>query len=219
MSKPARDQLESKCGECLLFGAIQGLADGLIMVDTEGRIFHLNRRAEELLGQGNTTRKLGMDMADMLADQPLEKFWLSAREESGPVTGDLRYPDGMMLRATVTHCLSTSGDPIGRALLLRDITNEKKIQVELSDSVARRLMDMTGGLEPTGDLEHLTRREMQILRLLAGGLTNAAIASKLNVSINTVATHMKHLFTKLEVRTRSEAAAFAVSHGMHPPNR
>jgi len=219
MTKPARENLDSRCGECLLFGAIQGLADGLIMVDTEGKIFHLNRRAEELLGQGKSTRKLGVEMTTILADQPLEKFWLSARDEGAPVTADLHYPGGITLRATITHCLSASGAPIGRALQLRDITNEKKIQVELSDSVARKLVDMAGGIEPTGDLEHLTRREMQILRLLAGGLTNAVIATRLNVSANTVASHMKHLFAKLDVSTRSEAAAFAVTHGMIPPKK
>ena len=156
-------------------------------------------------------------MAEILAGQPLEKSWLSALDESVPVTADLRCRDGITLRATLTQCLSASGEPIGRALLLRDITHEKKIQVELSASVARKLINMTGGPEPVGDLDHLTRRETQVLRLLATGLTNASIAAELHVSSNTVATHLKHLYTKIGVKTRSEAAANAVAHGMHPP--
>lgn len=54
--------------------------------------------------------------------------------------------------------------------------------------------------------EELTLREIDVLRLLAAGLQNKEIASKTSVSVNTVKTHTKHIFEKLGVRTRVQAA-------------
>ena len=208
--------LDSRCGECLLFGAIQGLADGLILVDGGGKVFHLNRRAGELLGLQPGSLTLGTSLHSILSDQPLNAFWRSVGDDPAPVTADLHHPEGATLRATITQCRSAAGALRGHALLLRDITNEKKIRVELSASVARRLVEMAGGPEPAGEMAHLTRREMQILRLLAAGMTNSSIASELCVRSHTVATHLKHLYAKIKVRTRSQAAVYAVAHGMHP---
>lgn len=56
----------------------------------------------------------------------------------------------------------------------------------------------------------LTVRQQEILRLLVLGLSNAEIARKLYVSENTVKTHMRALFAKLEVRSRSDAIALVL---------
>ncbi|HEU4403488.1 MAG TPA: LuxR C-terminal-related transcriptional regulator [Candidatus Polarisedimenticolia bacterium] len=210
--------LENKCGECLLFGAIQGLADALVLVDREGRIFHVNRRAEELLGL-QASRVMGTRLRAALRHPGVVAFWDSAQSESDPVGADLTLPPRILIRATASVCVSAAGAPIGRALLLRDVTREKRIQVELSTSVARRLVDMAGGDEPPGDLPALTRRERQILELLAGGLSNATIAARLKVSPNTVASHLKHLYPKLGVSSRAQATAYALTRGIRPPAR
>jgi DNA-binding NarL/FixJ family response regulator len=55
----------------------------------------------------------------------------------------------------------------------------------------------------------LTPREVEVLRLLATGKTNRAIASALVVSEKTVATHVGHIFTKLGLESRSAATAYA----------
>ena len=55
----------------------------------------------------------------------------------------------------------------------------------------------------------LSRREVEVLRLLGEGLTNAEIAARLYISTKTVATHVGNIFAKLHVRNRAEAAAFA----------
>ena len=62
---------------------------------------------------------------------------------------------------------------------------------------------------PTGDAEPLTDRELEVLRWLATGATNHAIAGRLDLSPNTVKTHLKRLFEKLEVGTRTAAVARA----------
>ena len=212
--------LGGRCGECLLFGAIQGLADGLVLVDPEGRVFHVNRRAEEILG-APSRRAMGTRLAEFVRHTPLLVFWDTAGEEDDPVTSELTFPGARAVRATASVCRAADGRPIGRALLLRDVTREKTIQVELQASLARRLVEMAGGGEDTfpQEMPSLTARERQILALLAGGMSNAAMASRLHVSVNTVASHLKHLFAKLRVSSRSEAAAYALARGIRPPRR
>jgi two-component system, NarL family, nitrate/nitrite response regulator NarL len=60
----------------------------------------------------------------------------------------------------------------------------------------------------------LTPREREVLALLVEGSDNAHIARQLGVSANTVRTHVQSILTKLGVRSRLQAAAFAVKHGV-----
>jgi two-component system, NarL family, response regulator LiaR len=69
--------------------------------------------------------------------------------------------------------------------------------------------------EPVAMLGLLTEREMDVLRLLAVGMTNQAMAQTLVVSLNTVKTHMKNIFSKLGVEDRTEAALLAVKQGLN----
>ena len=214
MPKPV--QLEVRCGECLLYGAVQGMADGLVLVDLEGRVWQVNRRAQEILGLGSR-HVVGTRIEPHLRHPELAAFWARAADEDVSVTTDLSLPTGASIQATVSTCLSAANEPIGRMLLLRDVTREKRIQVELSASVAQRFVEMAGnGSSPTESLP-LTSRERQILELLVEGLTNAQMAQRLHVSINTVASHLKNIYPKLDVNSRAQAATFAVTHGIRPP--
>ena len=58
----------------------------------------------------------------------------------------------------------------------------------------------------------LTVREAEVLRLVAGGLTNNEIATKLFLSPKTVSRHLSNIFTKIGVSSRASATAFAVEH-------
>jgi DNA-binding NarL/FixJ family response regulator len=60
----------------------------------------------------------------------------------------------------------------------------------------------------------LTARELEVLTLLAEGLTPDAIAARLYISTRTVGTHIENVFRKLGVRTRAQAVAFAFREGL-----
>ncbi len=63
----------------------------------------------------------------------------------------------------------------------------------------------------------LSARETEVLTLVARGLRNREIATTLGVSQETIQTHMKRLFIKLEVNGRTAAATLAVARGLVPP--
>jgi ATP/maltotriose-dependent transcriptional regulator MalT len=60
----------------------------------------------------------------------------------------------------------------------------------------------------------LTRREAEVLRLVADGMTNSEIATALYLSSKTVSRHMSNIFTKIGVTSRAAATAFAFEHGL-----
>ena len=60
----------------------------------------------------------------------------------------------------------------------------------------------------------LTAREVEVLRLVAEGLTDAQVAERLVVSLRTVHAHLRSIYRKLDVRSRSAATRYAVEHGL-----
>ncbi len=70
----------------------------------------------------------------------------------------------------------------------------------------------------SGLLSVLTEREIEVLTLVAQGLTNKEIASALFISVNTVKRHLKPIFEKLEVNSRAAASAYAIRMGLGREN-
>jgi len=66
---------------------------------------------------------------------------------------------------------------------------------------------------PSG-LEHLTPRQIEVLRLVARGMTNNEIAETLFLSRRTVHAHLRSIFHKLGVGHRSAATRYAIQHGL-----
>jgi DNA-binding CsgD family transcriptional regulator len=71
------------------------------------------------------------------------------------------------------------------------------------------------GRSPVGDSTGLSRRELEVLRLVAAGKSNQAIAAELMISDRTVERHVSNIFGKLGVGSRTAAAAYAFAHGIH----
>ncbi len=89
-------------------------------------------------------------------------------------------------------------------------------QADLDPAVQLRLLGMLPEPSPVPDVSPagLTEREVDVLRLIARGLSNAEIAAALVVSEATVKTHVNHLFAKTGVRDRAQAVAYAYRLGI-----
>ena len=93
----------------------------------------------------------------------------------------------------------------------------------LAPSVTRRVIEEFVRRPPASvralpaKLEDLTARELEVLKLVARGLSNAEIATELFVSDTTVKTHVAHVLTKLDLRDRVQAVVLAYESGLVQP--
>jgi DNA-binding NarL/FixJ family response regulator len=134
-----------------------------------------------------------------------------------------RLPDTKIVMLTV----STAQTDVVAALrlgaagyLTKDIDGDALLRavrgvVDGEFAMPRRLVTQaireltTGGAADAGDdagLDSLSRREHEILQLLAAGLTDREIGESLTISVRTVETHVGNILRKLDVRNRAEAA-------------
>ena len=81
----------------------------------------------------------------------------------------------------------------------------------MSPEVARRVIELFHRVRPRGKPDHdLTPHETRILRLLVEGHNYKTAAAELDVSVNTIAFHIKHIYEKLQVHSKSEAVSKAL---------
>ncbi|MBV9464902.1 MAG: response regulator transcription factor [Solirubrobacterales bacterium] len=112
--------------------------------------------------------------------------------------------------------------------LLKDVPPEQLVsgihviadgEALLAPTVTRRLIETflderARALEPPESLNELTDRELEVLRLIARGLSNAEIAGELIVSATTVKTHVARILSKLGLRDRVQAVVLAYEAGV-----
>ncbi|MET8948103.1 response regulator transcription factor [Streptomyces sp. NPDC004542] len=116
--------------------------------------------------------------------------------------------------------------------LLKDVTPERLVSALrlvqsgdalLAPTITRRLIerfaqhDEPQTVAPHRDLSGLTPRELEVLRLLATGLSNAELASRLFLSPTTVKSHVGRILSKLDLRDRVQAVVFAYETGLIAP--
>jgi DNA-binding NarL/FixJ family response regulator len=91
----------------------------------------------------------------------------------------------------------------------------------LAPSVTRRIIEQfahaRANPELVGRLESLTHRELEVLKLLAGGKSNAELAAELFVTEGTIKTHVSSLLSKLGLRDRVQAVVLAYESGLVTP--
>jgi DNA-binding NarL/FixJ family response regulator len=116
--------------------------------------------------------------------------------------------------------------------LLKDVTPEQLVAAVrmvragdalLAPSITRRLVERfaprEAGHRPVhGDLSELTPRELEVLGLLARGLSNAELAAELTLSEATVKTHVARILAKLQLRDRVQAVVLAYETGLVGPS-
>lgn len=86
------------------------------------------------------------------------------------------------------------------------------IQPELTPMLKKRLEDKSSGAKRFEEM--LTRREIEVLKLLAEGLFNKEIAYTLSISEKTVKNHVSNIFKKINVSDRTQAAVYAIKHNL-----
>jgi two-component system, NarL family, response regulator LiaR len=100
--------------------------------------------------------------------------------------------------------------------LIRAIRAAASGQIQLSPRVAARLLAETPATPPAAHQETLTEREIEVLRLVAGGQSNRQISQTLQITEKTVKTHMSNILSKLGFASRTQAALYAVKLGIVP---
>jgi DNA-binding NarL/FixJ family response regulator len=115
--------------------------------------------------------------------------------------------------------------------LLKDVTPEQLVasvrlvsagDALLAPTITRRLVERFArppapGPTPHGNLAGLTPRELEVLRLLARGLSNAELAAALTLSVETVKTHVTRILAKLQLRDRVQAVVLAYETALVTP--
>ena len=99
-------------------------------------------------------------------------------------------------------------------VLLRDASRRGMTPGYVSERLAGREPPTARPDKTQRLLEPLSDRELEVLRLLASELSGPDIASHLYVSVNTLRTHTKHIFSKLDVNTRRAAVRRATELGL-----
>jgi DNA-binding NarL/FixJ family response regulator len=84
----------------------------------------------------------------------------------------------------------------------------------LEERAALRLAQLARPQPALDTVDELTSREIEVLRLIAIGRSNADIALVLAISLNTVATHVRNILAKTGCANRTEAAGYAMRHGL-----
>ena len=101
---------------------------------------------------------------------------------------------------------------VPRDELLRAVRSAARGEVALSPSVAARLMSRLR--TPAPSTGPLSQRELDVLRLVAGGNTNREAAAKLFITEATVKTHLLNIYAKLDVNDRAAAVAEGYNRGL-----
>jgi PAS domain S-box-containing protein len=196
---------------------LAGAGDGVFAIGPEGRVVLWNRAAEKILGwsareimgrpccdvfvglddHGNRLCYQGCHVMSLVKlGEPVQHFDMQTRTKAGrPV----------WLNITILE--APSSGPSGAVVihLFRDVTTTR----ELLRLVHERLQAPSA---PPDEATALTRRELEILRLMAGGANTKVLAERLHVSPATVRNHAQNIFAKLGVHSRLEAVAYGTQH-------
>jgi DNA-binding NarL/FixJ family response regulator len=105
-----------------------------------------------------------------------------------------------------------------RAQLIHAVHTVERGEQLLAPAITRRLIEdycaQPRSTDPTGPVTKLTEREVEVIRLLARGLSNAEIAEQLFLGETTVKSHIARILAKLDLRDRLQTVVFAYESGL-----
>jgi len=216
-----------------LFQALVNSADGAFVIDEDQCIIYWNQAAQDLLGyasdevvgrgcfeilggrgdRGQTICRHNCYVAAIAATgSPVTSYDTRVRTKSG----ELRWINVSIL----TFGASDNSTPLV-VHLFRDATQKRESE-QFTQQVldaARRMRAGDFSVPPSAasvapPAQDLTRREREVLSLLAQGLSTRDIAQTLSISPSTARNHIQNILHKLHVHSRLEAVAYAFEHGL-----
>jgi PAS domain S-box-containing protein len=206
-----------------LLPAFERSGDAAFAVDADMRIVFWNEGAERVFGRASLNA-IGLRCDDVVGGidgaggtfcEPNCSVIQCARRGHAVSGYDLRVPaagDTMRWLSVSIVVLRGRGPRSTIAVhLVRDITEQRRFEVAAS----RSLLELQAARDTADAAQspaRLTRREADVLRLLACGHTNARIAAVLGISPTTVRNHIEHLLAKLGVHSKLEAVVYATTH-------
>jgi DNA-binding CsgD family transcriptional regulator len=136
--------------------------------------------------------------------------------------GSLRRAFDVWQRIEAPYAAARVRVLIGRACQALGDEDGARLEIDAAQSTFERLgaapdlarIQSLMKTDRSGHAHGLTRRELQVLRLVATGETNKAIADELCLSERTIERHLSNMFTKLDLSTRAAATAWAYEHGL-----
>ncbi|CAN5727330.1 hypothetical protein BH23CHL2_BH23CHL2_16410 [soil metagenome] len=208
-------------------GAVLGRAEGQLL---RARICQITGASDQARDHARNALSLASDPQQPLALIAINRFLGQLTIQSGDYAEAARYLDESLRLA------DTCAAPYERALslvvaaelniamgktseALEHVRDARVICLPLgADPVLARVDKLESRLkQPSGSASYpagLSAREVEVLWLVAQGLNNPEIADRLFISRRTVERHLSSIFTKLDVGNRTEAARFAIEHGL-----
>jgi DNA-binding NarL/FixJ family response regulator len=191
-----------------LFEAVKAGAAGYVLKDASGeRLLSAVRRTLE--GESPLNQELAMRLLRRLS----RESGGSSEEGIGGRPGERsgRAPPGIS-GATPEEGSGEEGEPLAWR---PEATGPETSQPEVTQPGAHQIgTSGTGRSRGAEEMESLTPREVEVLRLLSQGQTNPQIAQNLLVSRGTVKIHVQHIISKLGVSDRTQAAVRAIEAGL-----
>lgn len=204
-----------------LLDAFQRVSDAAFAVDHTMRVVYWNLGAERIFGidEGAAIGRRcdeivsGSETTGARLCQPDCRVMSCSRRGHAPETYDLIRHDALGKRQTLNVSIA----------VLRGRRRASTLTVHLvRDVTAQRLAEQRAGdvftaLRGTGTgttLPEVTKREAEVLRLLALGASNASIGQTLGISTTTVRNHIEHLLSKMGVHSKLEAVVYAARAGL-----
>ena len=182
--------------------AFRRSANAMLLLDAQRRVVEVNGAFLQLLGY-QPGAMIGRPISEFVIGGPIasEREWNAAlREERLAATADLRRADGGRVR------VEFAGHPAvatGQRLVLFVALNTSRKAGPIRHSAGTRAQAAT-----------LSPRELEIVRLIALGSSGTEIAGELQLSHNTIRTHVRNAMTKLGARSRAQLVAMSLAEGL-----
>lgn len=216
-----------------IFKALEGAADGAFIVDEKLQIRFWNKAAENLLGftSGDVLERFcyqvlqGSDeeghlicsdhcpiLESALKSEPISSYDISINTKQG----EKRW----LNMSVIALDIDSKEDKKLIIHLFRDITRKKSDEMffrhfmEIAKNYHKFPIILDDDIDPHILIEKLTRRQKEVLTLLARGFSTREIAENLSITPNTARNHIQQILQKLQVHSRLEAVSYALNNGL-----